>query len=187
VRAFGLLRGRRLDERVILRPLTEEDQPLMRRTLDAAVFWRPPRPTALGRLRQRIARPVLRLLFRRYLAMYRTGWGRAGDLGLVAEIDGAPVGAVWYRFFTESSHGDGYIDEQTPELAIAVVEGHRGAGIGTALLEAIAVAAREDGVGRIGLSVDQDNPAKRLYAAVGYRELEPDDPHGRMVLDLSSS
>ena len=159
----------------------------MRRMLDAAVFWRPPRPTALGRLRQRTARPVLRLLFRRYLAMYREGWGRAGDLGLVAEIDGAPVGAAWYRFFTESSHGDGYIDEQTPELAIAVIEGRRGQGIGRALLEAIAVAAREDGVERIGLSVDHDNPAKRLYASVGYRELEPDDRHGRMVLDLSSS
>jgi ribosomal protein S18 acetylase RimI-like enzyme len=171
---------------VIIRPLTKDDLPFLREMLDAAAFWRPPRATALGRLRQRIVRPVLRRLFRRYLALYHADWGRRGDLGLVAEIDGVPVGAVWYRFFTEASHGDGYIDDQTPELAIAVVDGHRGAGIGRALLEAIADAARAEGVRRIGLSVDHDNPAKGLYAAVGYRELEPDDRHGRMVLDLSS-
>jgi ribosomal protein S18 acetylase RimI-like enzyme len=163
---------------VTIRPLTGNDEPFMRRMLDAAAFWRPPS------LRWRIAKPVLRILVRRYLALYHAGWGRDGDLGFVAEVDGEPVGAVWYRFFTEESHGDGYIDDRTPELAIAVLDGHRGQGIGRALLEAIAKAARERGVERIGLSVDHDNPAKRLYASVGYRELAPDDPEGRMVLDL---
>ena len=166
---------------MIIRPLTGGDVAFMRRMLDAAAFWRPPS------LRSRVAKPFLRILVRRYLALYHARWGREGDVGFVAAIDGEPVGAVWYRFFTEESHGEGYIDERTPELAIAVVEGHRGHGIGRALLEAIAVAARERGVDRIGLSVDHDNPAKRLYAEVGYRELAPDDPDGRMVLDLSSS
>jgi ribosomal protein S18 acetylase RimI-like enzyme len=164
---------------VIIRPLTADDVPFLRRMLDAAAFWRPG-------LRWRVAKPMLRLLVRRYLALYHADWGREGDLGFVAEIDGSPVGAVWYRLFTEESHGDGYIDERTPELAIAVVEGHRGRGIGRALLDAIAEAARERGVERIGLSVDHDNPAKRLYAAAGYRELAPDDPEGRMVLDLKT-
>ncbi len=163
---------------MIIRPLTDDDLPFLRRMLDAAAFWRPPS------LRWRVATPMLRILVRRYLALYHAGWGRPGDVGFVAEIDGVPAGAVWYRFFTEESHGDGYIDERTPELAIAVVDGYRGRGIGRALLEAIAAAARERGVERIGLSVDHDNPAKRLYASVGYRELEPDDPEGRMVLDL---
>ena len=172
---------------MIIRPLIDNDLPFMRRMLDAAAFWRPPPPSLLGRLRQRALRPVLRFLVRRYLALYHAGWGRPGDLGLVAEIDGTPVGAVWYRSFTEASHGDGYIDERTPELAIAVVEGFRGRGIGRALLEAIADAARQRGVERIGLSSEHDNPARRLYGSVGYRELEPDDNHGRMVLDLSSS
>jgi ribosomal protein S18 acetylase RimI-like enzyme len=123
-------------------------------------------------------------VLRRYLGLYHRGWGRPGDAGLIAEVEGEPVGAVWYRFFTDASHGDGYIDAETPELAIAVVRGHRGQGIGRALLEAIAERGRRDGLRRLGLSVESDNPAKRLYRSVGYVDYRPDDRHGRMILDL---
>jgi ribosomal protein S18 acetylase RimI-like enzyme len=168
-----------------IRPLEADDLPFLRRMLDAAAFWRPMPPALLPRLRQRVLRPILRLLVRRYLGLYHRDWGRAGDAGVVAEIDGERVGAAWYRRFTEASHGDGFIDEATPELAIAVEAAHRGRGVGRALLLAIAERARSDGLERIGLSVDHDNPAKRLYEAVGYRDLAPDDPEGRMVLELN--
>jgi len=171
---------------VSIRPLTRNDVPFLRRMLDAAAFWRPMPSALLPRLRQRALRPVLRLLVRNYLGLYHREWGRPGDAGVVAEVDGTPIGAAWYRLFSEASHGDGYIDERTPELAIAVEDGHRGHGVGRALLLAVADRARSDGLERLGLSVDADNPAKRLYASVGYRELAPDDPEGRMVLDLRS-
>jgi GNAT superfamily N-acetyltransferase len=159
-----------------IRELTDADLPFLQQMLCAALLWSP------GRRRFRWLCPlVLRL---RIVAIYHRGWGRAGDTGFVAEENGRPTGAVWYRLFTEEEHGDGYVDPETPELAIALVDGHRGRGVGRRLMETIHERARRDGVRRISLSVDAGNPARRLYAALGYEDYEPGDGKGRMILEL---
>lgn len=100
---------------------------------------------------------------------YVIGWGRAGDAGVVALDEGFPAGAAWYRLFTADEPGYGFVDEQTPELAIAVVPRRRGRGIGELLLGSLLERARADGLLQLSLSVERENPALRLYEKHGFR------------------
>ena len=105
------------------------------------------------------------------LARYVDGWGtRAGDVAVVAvDIDtGDPVGAAWLRLLTGDAKGYGYVDDDTPELAIAVVPGHRDHGLGERLLRELLDAAGTD-FDAVSLSVRADNPARRLYERTGFR------------------
>ncbi len=160
---------------VEIRDLTVDDVPFLREMLYAAVTWRPG-DTYL---------PFEMAIDHPELVRYHAGWGRTGDAGLVACEAERPVGAVWWRLFTADDHGYGYIDDDTPELAIAVVADRRGSGVGRALMTAAHERARALGLKRMALSVNEDNPAKRLYEALGYVDYEPGDGLERMVLELT--
>jgi GNAT superfamily N-acetyltransferase len=157
-----------------IRDLRPEDLGFLDEMLYAALDWR-----QTGELP-----PKELVLEHPQVVIYRRGWGRPGDVALVAEEDGGAVGAAWCRLFTEEEHGEGYYDAATPELAVAVADGARGRGVGGALLEAMHARLRGDDVARVSLSVDLDNPAKRLYERLGYVEVQPGDPNGLMVLEL---
>ena len=92
-------------------------------------------------------------------ARYAKGWGRPGDTVLIAVDDAFPVGAAWYRLFRRDQPGYGFVDEETPELAIAVVPSRRGRGIGDALLEALFARAGAEGHRALSLSIERDNDA----------------------------
>jgi ribosomal protein S18 acetylase RimI-like enzyme len=102
------------------------------------------------------------------LERYVAGWGRRGDNALVAIDQFQPVGAAWYRLFAEDEPGYGFVDEETPELTIAVVPSRRGKGLGVQLLESLLEQARSEGYGQMSLSVEPDNPALRLYEHHGF-------------------
>ena len=73
---------------------------------------------------------------------------------------------------SEDEPGYGFVDEETPELAIAVVPSRRGRGLGKEMLEALLARAREDGFRRLSLSVENDNPAIGLYESYGFRTVD---------------
>lgn len=119
------------------------------------------------------------------LARYARDWGRPTDLGVLAsdEITGAPIGAAWLRLLAGDNRGYGYIDDETPELSIAVLPAHRGAGIGTALLRRLLDLARER-YDVVSLSVSRDNPAIRLYTRLGFTIVDAGDTTVTMKLEL---
>jgi ribosomal protein S18 acetylase RimI-like enzyme len=163
-------------EDVLLRPAGAEDFRFLATMLGEAAVWRPDKPTPLAD--EVMANP-------RY-AMYLTGWPRPGDFGLVAE-QGGPVGAAWYRAYTEENHGHGFVAEDVPELSIAVVVSRRHEGIGRQLLVELIDASIAQGFRAMSLSVAEGNPARGLYESAGFVLIEQ---HGRtctMVRDADQS
>ena len=158
-----------------LRIATNSDFPLFEQMLYEAAFWRPgaERPP----LNEALAHPEL--------AKILADWGREGDAGIVAESDdGTPLGAAFYRCWTEDNHTYGFVDADTPEFAIGVKAAHRGQGIGSALLEALAQHAKANGFTRLSLSVEKDNPALRLYKRNGYETVDSEGNSWTMVKNL---
>jgi ribosomal protein S18 acetylase RimI-like enzyme len=118
------------------------------------------------------------------LSVYFKDFGRKGDLCLVADINGTLAGAVWTRLFTAGSPGFGFVDENTPELSMAVVPNFRRQGIGTSLFEAILHKLTEEGYPRVSLSVDIRNFIYDLYRRSGFETVGMHDQSATMVKQL---
>ena len=118
---------------------------------------------------------------------YVDRWGRPGDTAVVLIERFRPVGAAWYRLFETSAPGYGFVDEDTPELTIAVVPSCRGKGYGAELLEALLDRARADGYAQISLSVESDSPAVKLYRRHGFETVAERGGACVMVADLEDA
>lgn len=114
------------------------------------------------------------------LRAYVEGFGRTGDVAVCAEEGGEVVGAAWARLM----RGYGFAGDGVPELAVSVLPGHCGRGLGTALLSSLIERCSELGCPALSLSVQRSNPAARLYERLGFREVSGDDREAVMVLPL---
>jgi len=63
-----------------------------------------------------------------------------------------------------------YGDEETPKVSIGVNPEARGQGVGEKLMRALIAEAARRGLG-LCLSVRTENPARRLYERLGFREI----------------
>jgi ribosomal protein S18 acetylase RimI-like enzyme len=157
--------------RVVVRRGGAQDVRFLRDMLHHAYYWKERAPDAGPG-------PV---------ALYVKAWGRPGDTAVIAIDGGFPVGAAWYRLFGQERPGYAFVDERTPELAIAVVPNARGKGIGSKLLDALLAQARAAGYPTVSLSVDRENSgAIELYRRHGFERVDEDQDSVTMLAHLDT-
>lgn len=143
---------------LVVRAATAEDEPFLWRMLFEAAHMADDGATSV---REAQAHPEL--------ARYLQGWMRPGDVGVIAQDRlGTPLGAAWVRFWSEHERGYGYVQDDVPELAIAVAPEHRGRGVGREMLTHLIHLLQAEGYPGISLSVRADSPALRLYERMGF-------------------
>lgn len=140
------------------RPLTSDDQEQLWNWIHIAL-WDPP-PAGL-RPREVLQDPGVRI--------YGEDWGLPGDVGVVAVLDGADIGACWMRLLPPGV-GLAAVDEQTPQLGIALLPEHQHKGHGTRLMHEALAAARLAAYRQVSLTVHPENPAMALYERCGFRK-----------------
>jgi ribosomal protein S18 acetylase RimI-like enzyme len=138
-----------------LRPATDADLPLLRRIyVSTRAAELEPVPWSDDQKREFLAFQF-DAQHRYYLAQFPQA---SRDL---IELDGEPVGRL-------------YLDPRPSEIRlidIALLAEHCGKGIGGLLLAAVLEAGRASGR-RVGIHVEQNNPAMRLYLRLGFEKIE---------------
>jgi len=102
------------------------------------------------------------------LTRYVDGWGRNGDVAVIAADGANRTGAAWFRRFASTAPGYGFVDTETPELTIAVVPSMRRHGLGQQLLDALLERAAAVGVAQVSLSVQKGSDAVAFYERNGF-------------------
>jgi ribosomal protein S18 acetylase RimI-like enzyme len=161
----------------IIRPVAATDEPFLREILYHAIY-----------VREGAAPPPREIINTPELARYVLDWGGTGDMGLLAvdEQTQQPVGAAWLRLMTKDNAGYGYVDDDTPELSIAVLPQHRGRGIGTQLLTDLLREA-ETRYKAVSLSVSADNPALRMYQRAGFNVVTKEEASLTMIKEFEGN
>jgi ribosomal protein S18 acetylase RimI-like enzyme len=146
---------------ILLRESQDSDLPFLRKMLYEAVFWRAgvDKPS----FEQGLAYPDV--------SKSLADWGRReGDTAVVATVDSRPIGASWYRFWTDDNFIRGFIDETIPVLVIGVHRDYRHQGAGTRMIEWLIDHASRHAIRRMSLMVSKDNYAINLYRQQGFVE-----------------
>lgn len=164
------------ESKFVIRFADPNDLHFLKEMVFEAFFWRPEqvRPS----LAEFSTNPEFQKLIR--------NWGRRGDRALIAEAGHRPVGAAWYRLWTNVEHSYGYLDESTPELGLGVVADWRGRGVGRALLQAAVAQAGQDGFQAISLSVEPDNFSRQLYESEGFVKVGENENAWTMLKKISN-
>ena len=155
---------------VTIRKIQKQEYPLLDNFLYEAIF-----------IPEGIESPPKSIISSPELQIYVEHFGQSkDDWGLVAEVDGKIVGAVWVRIMNDYGH----IDDETPSLAISLYKEYRGFGIGTAMMKKILTLLKSQGYSRVSLSVQKANYAAKIYLKIGFEIVRENEEEYIMVCYL---
>lgn len=112
------------------------------------------------------------------LQVYIKNFGKYPDDNcLVALVDNTIVGAIWTRIMNDYGH----IDNNTPSLAIAILEDYRNHGIGTNLIQNMLMLLKQKGYKQVSLSVQKANYAYKIYQKLGFTIIDENNEEYIMI------
>ena len=153
-----------------IREIQKQEYPLLDNFLYEAIF-----------VPEGIEPPTKSIISSPELQIYVKHFGESkDDWGLVAEVGGKIVGAVWVRIMNDYGH----IDDETPSLAISLYKEYRGLGIGTAMMKEILTLLKSYGYNRVSLSVQKANYAAEMYLKIGFEIVRENREEYIMVYHL---
>lgn len=153
-----------------IRKIQKQEYPLLDNFLYEAIF-----------IPEGIEPPPKSIISSPELQIYVKRFGESkDDWGLVAEVGGKIVGAVWVRIMNDYGH----IDDETPSLAISLYKEYRGFGIGTAMMKEILNLLKSHGYSRVSLSVQKANYASKMYLKIGFEIVKENEEEYIMVYYL---
>ena len=155
---------------ITIREMQKQEYPLLDNFLYEAIF-----------IPEGIEPPPKTIIASPELQVYVAHFGESeDDWGLVAEVDGKIIGAVWSRIMNDYGH----IDDKTPSLAISLYKEYRGFGIGTAMMKEILALLKSHGYSRVSLSVQKANYAAKMYLKIGFEIIRENEEEYIMVYYL---
>lgn len=153
-----------------IREIQKQEYPLLDNFLYEAIF-----------VPEGIEPPTKSIISSPELQIYVKRFGESkDDWGLVAEVGGKIVGAVWVRIMNDYGH----IDDETPSLAISLYKKYRGFGVGTAMMKEILTLLKSHGYSRVSLSVQKANYAAKMYLKIGFEIVRENEEEYIMVYYL---
>ena len=139
----------------IIRKMEENEYSLLEDFLYLAIF-----------IPEGESKPSKDIIYDDDLYVYISGFGKeADDFCMVAADNDKVIGACWCRIMDDYGH----IDNNTPSIAMSVLEEYRNQGIGTRLLNEFLNELRNKGYKRVSLSVQKANYALNMYIKCGFK------------------
>ena len=155
---------------VTIRKIQKQEYPLLDNFLYEAIF-----------IPEGTKAPPKEIIKEPELQVYVADFGKKKDDSCyVAETSGKIAGVVWCRIMDDYGH----VDNDTPSLAISLLEEFRHCGIGTALMQHMLTALKQQGYPQVSLSVQKANYAARMYKKLGFETVEDKEEEYIMVRRL---